>query len=111
MQKDNKKRSKAMITKKLDGESDEENNSDLDEDRVQAKKIKQGESDFLEVGSVSWSILIALYFLTLHDDHSDSCITFESIQEILEVLKHEFGDMLPLVNNLEELIKLGPYEL
>lgn len=56
-------------------------------------------------------MLMAIYFLSLHDDSKDSCITFESIQEILEVLKQEFGDMVPLVNNIEKLIKDGPYEL
>lgn len=56
-------------------------------------------------------MLIAIYFLTLHDDQTDSSITFESIQEMLEVLKVEFGEMLPLVDNLEDLIRHGPFEL
>lgn len=80
-------------------------------DEKSNKKIKSVESDFLEVGSVSWSMLMALYFLTLHDDSKDSCVTFDSIQEMLEVLKQEFGDMIPLVNDLENLIKHGPMEL
>jgi hypothetical protein len=74
------------------------------------KKLNK-EADFLDVGSTSWSMLLAIYFLSLHDDSKDSCITFESIQEILDVLKQEFGDMVPLVNNIEKLIKEGPYEL
>lgn len=59
--------------------SDEE----LDEDGCPIpsarKKQKSGESDFLEVGSVSWSIIIAIYFLTLHDDSKENCIMFDSI--------------------------------
>ena len=98
-----------MIAKK--NEDSDEANSDQDEGRILAKKIKQGDSDFLEVGSVSWSMLIAIYFLTLHDDQTDACITFESVQEMLEVLKVEFGEMLPLVDKLEDLIRHGPYEL
>ena len=43
------------------------------------KKLKHGESDFLEVGSTSWSMLMALYFLSLHDDSKDACMTFDSI--------------------------------
>lgn len=65
------------------------------------KKLKNGESDFLEVGSTSWSMLMALYFLSLHDDSKDACMTFDSIQDILEVLRQEFGDMVPIVNNVD----------
>ena len=56
-------------------------------------------------------MLIALYFLSLHDDSKDACITFDSIQEMLDVLKQEFGEMVPIVNNIEQLIREGPYEL
>lgn len=87
--------------------------SDGEEDDIKGKvkRLKGSELDFLEVGSASWSMLLAIYFLTLHDDQSDSCISFDSIQEILEVLRFEFGDMIPLVNDLEALIKHGPFEL
>ena len=87
---------------------DEEN---LGKNSNQSKKLKNSEGEFLEIGSVSWSMLIALYFLTLHDDCKDACITFDSIHEMLDVLKQEFGDMLPLESNLEKLIQEGPYEL
>ncbi len=36
--------------------------------KTSVKKLKTGDSDFLEIGSTSWSMLLALYFLTLHDD-------------------------------------------
>ena len=55
--------------------------------KTSVKKLKTGDSDFLEIGSTSWSMLLALYFLTLHDDSQDSCCTFESIQEMIEVLR------------------------
>jgi hypothetical protein len=47
---------------------------------------KQG-SAFLDVGSVSWSMLIAAYFLSLHDDRKHFYTTMESINEMLLVLK------------------------
>jgi hypothetical protein len=75
------------------------------------KKLKNGEPEFLEIGSTSWSMLISMYFLALHDDCRDACISFDSIHEMLDVLKQEFGDMLPLESNLEKLIQEGPYEL
>lgn len=71
------------------------------EGRPSAKKLKAGEGDFLEVGSISWSMLMALYFLALHDDAKDSCVSFDSIQEMLEVLRQEFGDMIPLVSDID----------
>ena len=68
------------------------------------RKFRGPDMDFLEVGSLSWSMLIAIYFLTLHDDSKDSCISFDSIQEMLDVLAAEFGDMIPLVVALDRLI-------
>lgn len=61
--------------------------SEDDETKISVKKLKIGESDFLDIGSTSWSMMLALYFLTLHDDSQDACCTFESIQEMIEVLK------------------------
>jgi hypothetical protein len=64
----------------------------------QAKKLnmsgKPG-SGFLDVGSVSWSMLISCYFLQLHDDRKSFFITLESIKEMLEVLKNEFKNFVP----------------
>ena len=52
------------------------------------KKKKMGKSsDFLDVGSVSWSMLLACFFLILHDDRKTFYINFEGIKEMLEVLK------------------------
>jgi len=62
----------------------------------------------LDVGTVSWTLLICIYFLSLHigvsasNDLRDSnaeakiCIDFNSIIDMLEVLKLEFGNLLPL---------------
>lgn len=86
-------------------------NREPGEYRLPRKHRKYDYSDFLEVGSLSWSLMIALYFLALHDDIKNTCSTFESIQDMLNILTDEFGDMLPLITNLEELIKGAPYEL
>ena len=60
---------------------------------------------FLEVGSVSWSVLLSIFFMSLHknggvneDSLSDEklCMNCESCLEMLEVLTNEFGDMIPL---------------
>ena len=52
---------------------------------------------------MSWTILLSIFFLSLHkgsisDDAKSEkfCITYESCLEMLEVLAHEFGDMIPL---------------
>lgn len=76
-------------------------------------KRKQGCS-FLDVGSVSWSILLACFFLQLHDDRKAFFISIDSIKEMLGVLKAEFKDFVPFENDpkmleqnaAEELIKL-----
>lgn len=86
--------------------------SDEEEDADGAPIVKKkGDQDFLDIGSVSWSMLIAIYFLTLHDQDGDSCLSFDSIHEILDVLKQEFGEMLPFVTGLDHLIREGPVEL
>lgn len=95
------------------GDDDDQMEDDLIdvEGGVSKKHRKYDYSDFLEVGSLSWSLMIALYFLALHDDSKEQCATFESVQDMLNILTDEFGDMLPLITNLEELIKGAPYEL
>jgi len=69
-------------TNKKRGHPNDDSDMDGSDDDAAAKasmrKLRSAD-DFLEVGSVSWSILISLYFLTLHDDSKDSCISFESI--------------------------------
>ena len=62
-----------------------------------------GVEGFLDIGSLSWSILLACYFLHLHDDNNEFCITFNSICDMLEVLDSEFGGMLPLISDFEML--------
>ena len=52
-------------------------NREPGEYRLPRKHRKYDYSDFLEVGSLSWSLMIALYFLALHDDIKNTCSTFE----------------------------------
>ena len=61
------------------------------------KKVLTGKggNSFLDVGSVSWSILLACFFLSLHDDRKNFFITLDSIKEMLTVLKQEFKDFVP----------------
>lgn len=66
---------------------------------------------FLDIGSSSWSILLACYFLTLHDDNKEFCITFNSILDILEILDCEFGGMIPLVSSKDILQVQATYDL
>ena len=70
-----------------------------------SKRRKVTTDGFLDCGSVSWSILLSIFFLSLHKgsisdealSKSDKyCMTLESCIEMLEVLAHEFGDMIPL---------------
>ena len=60
----------------------------------------------MDCGSVSWTFLLAIFFLSLHkadpsaaaaaDGEEKFCMTYASCIEMLEVLAHEFGDMIPL---------------
>ena len=59
-----------------------------------SKKVNTGKS-FLDVGSVSWSMLLSCYFLSLHDDRKTFYMTMESVKEMLQVLKIEFKDYVP----------------
>ena len=77
---DTKKRKYGEISK---DEDDEE------EGQKGIKKVLTGKggNSFLDVGSVSWSMLLACFFLTLHDDKKSFFISLESIKEMLGVLK------------------------
>lgn len=70
-----------------DGDEDAEM-EDLtgEQPKKQLYKGKPG-MGFLDVGSVSWSMLLACYFLSLHDDRKSFYITLASIKEMLAVLK------------------------
>ena len=68
---------------------------------------------FLDIGTVSWSLLLSVYFLSLHKgaapafniEHSEKyCMNYESCMEMLQVLAHEFGDMIPLETNQDIMI-------
>jgi hypothetical protein len=63
------------------------NGSDEEEDADGAPIQKKKGDDFLDIGSTSWSMLIAIYFLTLHDQDGDSSLSFDSIHEMLDCLK------------------------
>lgn len=77
-------------------EEEDEEDLILMEGVSKKKKLpgKQGGA-FLDVGSVSWSMLLAAYFLSLHDDRKNFYMTMESIKEMLTVLKAEFKDFIP----------------
>ena len=68
---------------------------------------------FLDIGTVSWSLFLAMYFLSLHkgstpvfsiESSERYCMDYEGCMEMLAVLSHEFGDMIPLETNQDTLI-------
>ena len=68
---------------------------------------------FLDIGTVSWSLLLSVYFLSLHkgaapafniENSEKYCMNYESCMEMLQVLAHEFGDMIPLETNQDIMI-------
>ena len=63
------------------------------------------------MGSVSWSILLACYFLHLHDDSKEFCIIFDSVKEMLQVLDSEFEGLMPFEIDQELLTMKGPSDL
>jgi hypothetical protein len=75
----------------------------------QSKRKKNAPDGFLDVGSVSWSILLAIFILSLHKGapagslEEKYCITYEGVIEMLQVLVSEFGDMIPLESNQQVL--------
>lgn len=74
----------------------------------------------MDVGTVSWTLLVCIYFLSLHigvsasnemrESSADSkvCIDFNSIIDMLEVLKLEFGNLLPLQSDEAALRAQSP---
>ena len=70
---------------------------DEGEEQKGTKKVLTGKggNSFLDVGSVSWSILLACFFLSLHDDRKNFFISLDSVKEMLSVLKQEFKDFVP----------------
>jgi len=82
-------------------------------DTMAAKRRKVTTDGFLDCGSVSWSLLLAIFFLSLHkgdvvDGEEKFCMTYESCLEMLEVLAHEFGDMIPLETGTHVLEATAP---
>ena len=100
-----KKRKAGEISEEVKGE---------EEDPLQAAKrrkiMKQGAA-FLDIGSVSWSMLLATFFLTLHDDKKSFYLSFEGIKEMLEVLKQEFRDFVPFENDQQMLAENAANDL
>jgi len=81
---------------------------------VEKKKGRPGQSvneGFLDTGSLSWSMLLASYFLELHSDEEQFFISLQSICEMLEVLLKEFKGMLPIEANKKRVQEEGPQEL
>lgn len=73
--------------------------------------MKNEKQDFLIVGSVSWSLMLALYFLYLHNETKDFYYSFDSITDMLQVLNQQFGEIIPIVCNWEKLAYNAPFEL
>ena len=75
---------------------------------------------FLDIGTVSWSLLLATYFLSLHkgaapafsiENSEKYCMNYEGCMEMLQVLSHEFGDMIPLETSQDVMISQSPGSL
>ena len=86
-------------TKKRKFNEINEDDAEISEINNKKRKIGKQGSAFLDIGSVSWSMLLATFFLTLHDDKKTFYITFDGIKEMLDVLKQEFKDFVPFEND------------
>ena len=80
------------------------------------RKQPKVDKDFLQVGTVSWSLLLSSYFLSLHVGYPQEIdeeeaelysIDYTGVIEMLEVLSNEFGDMVPLETNQETILREG----
>ena len=89
---------------------EEEDEADITGGKKKINTTKHTGS-FLEVGSVSWSMLLATYFLVLHDDRKNFYITYDSIKEMLDVLKGEFGEFVPFENDPKMLTEYAINDL
>lgn len=92
--------------------------ADPTDGKASTKRRKVMQEGFLDCGSVSWSFLLASFFLSLHKGTSSSsdseekfCMTYASCIEMLEVLANEFGDMIPLETSSHVLSAQGPGSL
>ena len=90
---DSKKRKFNEISK----ETEEDKHDGNPSKRKHLNKVQT--SAWLDTGSVSWSMLIAIYVLALHDDRKSFFITLDSIKEMLDVLKNEFNEFVPFEND------------
>ena len=80
-------------------------------------KRRMATEGFLDIGTVSWSLLLSTYFLSLHKGAAPAfsiknsekyCMDYEGCMEMLQVLSHEFGDMIPLETNQDVMISQSP---
>lgn len=69
------------------------------------------EDELFEVGTISWSMFLAIYVLSLHSDGVEALIEFDAIKDMLDVLQHDLGEMIPIQNDLNILISQGPFHL
>jgi len=91
-------------TKKRKLNEDAQMDQELEDEAGKKRKIDNSVQGFLDVGTVSWSILLAAYFLSLHKAGAPAengaetrfCMEFSSIVEMLNVLSQEFDGMVPL---------------
>lgn len=93
--------------------ADEEDKEEEGGGKAHKKVITGGQrgTQFLDVGSVSWSLLLAGYFLQLHDDRKTFYMTLDTMREMLLVLKQEFKDFIPFETDPDLLDKSAADEL
>jgi hypothetical protein len=93
------KATKKRIRPTSENKSELSDSSGQDKPIQTIKKMKNEKQDFLIVGSVSWSLMLALYFLYLHNETKDFFYSFDSITDMLQVLNQQFGEIIPIVCN------------
>ena len=113
------KHTKGFIRKrKYDQISKDDNkNSEIDEIGKQTLKRKKLIQGFLDIGSSSWSMMLAMYFISLHKSSDPELVTFnkESIQSMLTILAKQSNNNIPIEKKFDKeefdnIIKQGLIE-
>ena len=88
--------------------------SEIDEVGRHTQKRKKLIQGFLDIGSSSWSMMLAMYFISLHKSADPELVQFnkESIQNMLTILFKQWNNNIPIERKFdkeefEKILKQG----
>lgn len=95
---------KPLYFKKRKIKDIEKDSGDEDEEvQVKSDKRKKAIQGFLDIGSTTWSMLLACYFISLHQGSDPTAVSFDedSIKNMLTIMHKQSREHLPLQKKFE----------